>query len=146
MQWLIDIVKEWIEAQGYALESWVQAQGYLTTGFVNRGDAAGYDFTLATLTADGVLHDLDLSGIIPAGTKAVLLQYSIRADDTDVNVNLKTKGFVNFYNATLLSTQTANVVMSGTVVIMPDENRKCSYWIEAGTFDLVALTVGGWWL
>ncbi|GAI52663.1 unnamed protein product, partial [marine sediment metagenome] len=36
MQWLIDIVKEWIEAQGYLLYS-----------FVDRGDLASVDFVKA---------------------------------------------------------------------------------------------------
>ena len=54
MQWLIDIIKEWIIAQGY-----------LTKGYVKRDDPVNADFAMGDFTKDGTWHDLDLSSIVP---------------------------------------------------------------------------------
>jgi len=48
--------------------------------FFAKPDQQSYDFELEDFTRDYQYHDLDLSGIIPAGTKAVLLWGAFKSE------------------------------------------------------------------
>lgn len=145
MQWLIDIVTEWIVAQGYALQSWVEAKGYLTTAFVNRGDPAVADLTDADLSTDGAWHTIDLSSIVPAGTKAVALFCLIFDDAAQSELSFRTNGNVNNSNLSSLYTQVANIINSADVVVPLDANRNIQYKAANVGWIAIEITVKGWW-
>ncbi len=114
-------------------------------GFVDRGDLAAHDWTQATLTIDSAYHDLDLSGIIPLGTKLVLFRVRMSDDVTAQGFNLKTKGDVNEINRVESNTQVANIYIADDKFVVPDANRKVEYKITTGVNN-VYLNVGGWWV
>lgn len=146
MQWLIDIIKDWIVAQGYALQSWVQAQGYLTTSFIDRGDPAAVDFGTGDFTKDSTWRDLDLSGIIPAGAKAACATVSMLAVQTNLAFYLRKKGNSNAANVAVGYTQVGYITKGLDLIVALDADRKCQYNISAGTWMVVDFTVKGWWL
>lgn len=134
MQWLIDLIKEW-----------VQDQGYLTHSFVDRGDPASADWTEATLTVDGNWNELDISSIVPATAKAVLFSCIIRDDAASTICGFRKSGNVNFWNVSQMFTQVANVFYQQDICVAGSTNQKIEYNIGAG-MDTVYLTVRGWWL
>ncbi len=168
MQWLIDIIKEWIQAQGYALESWVLAKGYateawvaaqifvlfswvvdqhyLTTSFVDRGDPAAHDFIKTDFTRDGAWHELDLSGIVPAGAKAVSLALTIRSSTVMALCKFRTKGNANEINRSMAWTQVANIWVGNDLVVPLSSDRKIEYNIANIVWTFIKLNVKGWWL
>jgi len=168
MQWLINICKEamtdtidalkaWVEAKGYATMAWVQAQlyatmawveakGYLTTSFIDRGDPTVTDFLTGAFLMDGAPHDLDLSGIVPAGAKAVLLTLRVRDSTIGVSVRLRKNGNVNEINVMHIINQIANLSIVADGIVPLDENRIIEYRIPGPPLNLVELSVKGWWL
>lgn len=110
----------------------------------DRGDPSAYDFTLANLTTDGTWRDLDLSAIVPAGTKAVLLLINVWDDKSNTDLYLKEKGNSNAYNASRINTQIANVSILNDAIVACDDNRKIQYYAENTTWTALNLVVRGW--
>lgn len=135
MQWLIDIIK-----------AWIVAEGYIKTSFVDRGDPAAWDYTLNDFTRDAAWHDLDLSGIVPAGAKAIAVFMKIKSNVVGSNLRLRTNGNVNTSNLTELKTQVANVIISFDVVTIPDGNRVVEYYASLAVWTDISLIVKGWWV
>lgn len=134
MQWLIDIVLEWI-----------QSQGYLTTSLINRGDPPLWDFLVGDFITDGQWHDLDLSGIIPENVKAISVLAAINATTVGLYVFFRQKGNSNLYNRGDIRTVVANLWNTGDMTLIPDANRKIQYQTSAATFTAIDLVVKGWW-
>lgn len=135
MQWLIDIIKEW-----------VQAQGYLTTSFIDRGDPGTNDFVTGDFIKGGGWHDLDLSGIVPAGAKAVTGRLQLNNAAINKVIYFRKKGNVNPFNVSLTSTLVANINHWEDIVFSIDSNRKAQYTCSAGVWTAITLTIKGWWL
>jgi len=135
MQWLIDIIKEW-----------VQSQSYLSTSFVDRGDPATADFNNIDFTKDGNWRDLDLSGIIPTSAKAAAISVSMIAVQTGLAFYLRTKGNVNSSNVAVGYTQVAYLAKGLDLVVPLNSNRECQYNVAPGTWLVLDVTVKGWWL
>lgn len=167
MEWLIDIIKEWVIAKAYATEAWVLAKvyateswvlqeiynarmwvlglGYLTASFVDRGDPAAWDWTEATLVQNNSWHDLDLSGIVPAGVKCVLFRSVIKAAEINKYLRLKTKGNVNDYNAATSSTIVANANNFQDLKVAPNSDGVIQYLGSFATWQYFRFTIAGWW-
>lgn len=135
MQWLIDIVKEWIVAEGY-----------IKTSFVDRGDPAAWDFIVGNFTRDAAWHDLDLSGIVPAGAKAVAVFGKITTDAVGSVFRLRKNGNANAFNLTELRTTVANVSASYDIITIPDANRVIEYYASVANWFDISLVVKGWWV
>lgn len=114
--------------------------------FVDRGDPAAHDITQATMTTDGAYHDLDLSSIVPAASKAVLLRVSI-ADDAPSSVLLIRKnGNSNDHNSAACITQVAGVYQNFDCVVFVDANRVVEYKATSTTWTAITIVVAGWWI
>ena len=120
MQWIIDLIKDW-----------VQAQGYLTQSFIDRGDPAVVDYGIADFTKDGFWYDLDLSAIVPAGATAVLLRVQYTAFAVGRYVKFRENGNANNTNASNIYAQAANVELWNDCVIRLDSNRVIEYQFAA---------------
>lgn len=134
MQWLIDIVKEW-----------VLAQGYLSAGFVDRGDPAVYDFVVGDFIKDDDWHVLDLSGIIPANVKGVALSVVLVNADAEKHFKVRTHGNANAINVGNMNTSVGLVATSGDLEVAPNEDGKIDYWITSVNWIVIRLTVKNWW-
>lgn len=134
MQWLIDIIKEW-----------VIAQGYLTDGFVNRGDPAVVDYVTGDLIKDNAWHDLDLSAIVPENVKGVALYVSILELHIGTSVRFRKKGNTNPANVSRIYNQVAFEPNATDMTVPCDENRKIQYFASNVDFVILNITVKGWW-
>ena len=114
-------------------------------GFVDRGTASAHDKVLADFTTDATWRDLDLSAIVPAGAKAILLQLLIQDDVANSAITLRKNGNTNGYNIGRVRTQVANIYNEADLIIPCDSNRIIEYYGSNVTFTAIYLTVKGWW-
>lgn len=135
MKWLIDLIAEKVIA---------------TIGippvFIDRGDPAAKDFVIGDLTTDDSLHTLDLSGIVPAGAKAVLLEVLITGEFLGKRILFRKKGNTNLHNVMLIRTQGAHVIIEMMGVVAVDAERKIEYKAHNIVWDAIDIVVCGWWL
>lgn len=134
-------MQEWINL----VKEWVQAQGYLTAGFVNRGDPTVHDFTQATLIQDNAWHELDLSAIVPENAKGVCIYIEAIHASATKTIMLRKSGNVNETVLSRLRTLVAGLAHYKDATVACDENRKIDYWIQTPNWTLINFTVKSWW-
>jgi len=115
------------------------------SGFQDRGDPGAYDWTEATLTEDNAWHDLDLSGIVAAGAKAVLFKVVMKDGATGTTFDLRENGNANAVSMGTIITQVSNVWVTGDLICACDSDRKVEYKASAA-FDNLNVLVKGWWI
>lgn len=126
--------------------NWASYWEAMIGGFVNRGDPAAQDKAVGDFTTDGNWYDLDLSSIVPAGVKAILLRISILDNLVNQVLFLRKNGNSNSINSMQLRTQVANQrIHNSEAVITPDTNRVIEYWASNTVWTEINLTVAGWW-
>lgn len=135
MQWLIDIIQEWIIEQGYMVSS-----------FVNRGDPAAVDFNAGDFTQDFAWHELDLSGIIPANAKAVLIGITMINTATGRPLLFRSTGNSNVSNISSQYSQVAGINISCDMVIPINTAQKIDYLAHPAGWTSIEFIVKGWWL
>jgi hypothetical protein len=130
---------------GKQWEPWGDLPSNTIQTFTDRGNPANPDWTQLTITQDAAYHDLDLSGIVPIGTKAVLLTVGILSTSANRLLRFRKKGNSNNINITETRTQVANQAIYALVVVGVDENRLIEYYASNAAFTGINVTVSGWW-
>lgn len=113
--------------------------------FHDRGDPSTYDWTDADLTTDGTWRDLDLSSIVPAGAKAVLLRVQAKDDVEQIILRFRKKGNTNDVNVAIMGVHIANVTMQNNLIVNCDANRIIQYNAANYDWTFIYISVGGWW-
>ena len=113
--------------------------------FVDRGDPAAYDYAKEDLTIDGAWHDLDLSALVPAGAKAVLLIGHLEGNAIAWKINFRKNGNSNEINHCDMETIRANVTRHRSSIIALDANRVIEYNADNQAWANLYLCVRGWW-
>ena len=116
-------------------------------GITDRGDPSSTDFGAGNLTTDSAWHDLDLSGIVPAGTKAVILRYYIFSLSTGSDsVYFRKKGNSNDINETVINFNYTGPEARGETTVFLDSNLKAEYKFvgSSGDWDTINITAAGW--
>lgn len=131
MQWLIDVIAAWISEH---------------VGYFDRGDPASFDFQVGDFIQDNSWRDLDLSAIVPVGTKGVHLHVVINSLAPAIVLNFRTNGNTDVFNVTRTACFISNVRNSVDVIVSPDSSRIIEYKIFGGTFSTLNVCVAGWWL
>lgn len=123
----------------------MQVPGAGGGGYVDRGDPGTYDYSQATWSTTGAWTDQDLSGIVPAGAKAVLLRLELRDAAVGTVLKLRENGNSNDSNAAQRRILVADQNHLTDMVVACDSNRVIEYYLTAA-FDWIRATVAGWWL
>ncbi len=113
--------------------------------YVDRGDPATYDWILTDLIEDGAWHELDLSAIVPAGAKAILMRVDYRASVIEKGLTLRKLGNVNARNSGQIRCQVADVHNYRDIVVACDADRKIEYHMHSPETTLCNFVVRGWW-
>jgi homoserine acetyltransferase len=95
--------------------------------FFAKPDQQSYDFTLSDFTRDYQYHDLDLSGIIPAGTKAVLLWGAFKSDTADCEGSFAQSGHTGEYLKSIRFEPVANIGCNIDCLMPVNTDRKIRY-------------------
>jgi hypothetical protein len=139
-----------VGTNGYLLEAASGATPgvqWAQRGYVDRGDPAAADFAWADVTADGTWRDLDLSGIVPVGTKAVSLYVWLSDNAVNSEIQFRKNGNSNEYAVQSTATQVANIIIRQNMIIACDTNRIIEYKITNGvSLVLFGIVVTGWFL
>lgn len=114
--------------------------------FHNRGDPADYDFKIGDFTTDDDWHTLDLSGIVPAGAKAITCWFGMAATVTNARFQIRQNGNSNAFNFTGSRTQVANLFFEAGGTILCDTNRVVEYKATNVDFTVIFMTIKGWWM
>lgn len=129
MQWLIDLLIDWIHTVGTEHD---------------RGDPATGDWVTVDLTADGAWHMLDLSSVVPAGVHTIYLFCRLRATAINKRFELRTYGNTNIMNISQLRTQVANIRTQADIQVFPDSQGRFEYWLSPAGVDESIIIVKGW--
>lgn len=135
MQWLIDIVYEKV----------IAALGG-PPFYVYRGDPSFWDFTDFTLVRDGAWHELDLSGIVPAGAAAVHFRFQCVSPSVGPLILFRRVGQVKDFNEDFFKCYVAGIVTTRSCTVALDSNRHIEYKIASVEIAGTGLVVRGWWL
>ncbi len=114
------------------------------TRWNDRGDVAVYDYIEATLTADGAWHDLDISGIVGASRRLVVIESNLKDNAGGKTMIMRTKGNVNEINVSPCGTITADKTCSRNMILYTDINGVLQYKIESGVWAIIDLAIRGW--
>lgn len=114
--------------------------------YVDRGDPATHDFNLLDLTTDGAWHELDLSPIVPTGTKAVNITFNIRDNLINQILLLRQNGNTKDKNCLLQRTQVANHLITHNGILACDANYKIAYKATNTTWTSITITIMGYFL
>lgn len=112
---------------------------------VSRGYFTGHDFTINDFTTDATWRELDLSAIVPAGTKFVHLRINLLHSAIGSMLILKKNGTASDNNNTAAwSTLVANVNIYNTFLVECDSDRKIEYWASNIVWGGIWLNILGW--
>lgn len=131
MQWLVDLI---IAAIG------------IPPCYVSRGDYTTFDYNQFDLDDDGNWHELDLSGIIPAGATAVKLHCKLRGDTIEGKLRLRPGGYVAGEVRCTLRIQVVNITVGAFITVGLSTDRKIEFEYTGADFGPRTITVQGWWL
>ncbi len=113
--------------------------------FNDRGDPAVYDYDKDDLIKDGAWHDLDLSAIVPAGAKAVLVVGHVGSILYDLKISFRKKGNIYEINHSEMETLRADPDRCRMLICAVDTNRVLQYKADADTWSILDLAVRAWW-
>jgi len=133
MQWLIDIIAQRV----------IETIG-IPPVYIDRGDPSSYDYTQADLITNGQWYDLNLSGIVPANAKAVVLKVVVKDESVGIGISLRKNSNTRTCNAPSVTTQAANIYNVSSLIVACDENRVIEYLAANTTWDTINILVAGW--
>jgi len=111
-------------------------EGYI---FVKRGDS---NWDISSLTHDSNWHELDISSVVSADAKSVLLAVEINDSTTNRQVALRQNGYT--YVEGELRVLVSNVSNNAHFVIGLDADKKIEYYVSSGV-NQVRMKVLGWY-
>jgi len=114
--------------------------------YVDRGDPVANDFVETDLTTDATYRDLDLSSIIPANTKLVLLRIMITDNSVSSMLSFRKNGNSGGYNIARVRTQISGVSNDANLLVSPDSNGVIEYHASNVAWDSIKIVVRGWFV
>lgn len=115
-------------------------------GIYDRGDPAAFDYLKAALTTDATWRDLDLSAIVPANAKYVLLRTSLESANPGDMIRYRENGNANEINICSCESLRANVERNRMVMVACDANRVIEYNADNIAWTTLSIVVRGWWV
>lgn len=112
--------------------------------FVNRGNFATADFTIGDFTKDNTWRELDLTSVIPAGCKCVLVRGYMQGTTTNLLAAFRTAGNADIGNAAHLFTFEANKRTEDDIWLIPNDIGVIEYKIPSTVDTALSLYIRGW--
>jgi hypothetical protein len=146
----VDHIAENTGSHGIVLDDATTINGNLTVNgsmgaFADRGDPAAKDYAYADLTHDNAAHDLDLSGVVPAGATAVALYVTVLSGTAGDRILFRKNGNSNLINISRAKSISAVQEGSYDCIVPLDSNRVIEYYSNIDVGGTCDITVKGWW-
>ncbi len=114
--------------------------------FVDRGDIGSFDRGVGDFVKDGTWRDWDLSSIVGAGSRVVLLKLQFDNNTVGENINFRENGNSNAVNIADSRVQLVSNQVMDERTVQTDANGVIEYNISnGGTWAVLYVTVRGWW-
>lgn len=113
--------------------------------FVDRGDPSSVDFAVGDFTKDDTWRDLDLSSIVPAGAKGIIITCDIVGSATNQPAKFRKKSNSNTYNVLKGYVGAGGGRDSIYGVVFCDVDRVIQYLMNSG-LSQADFTVCGWYI
>lgn len=134
MQWLIDIIKEWIVVRGN-----------LPPGYEINPDFPGVYIPLGGWTPDGAWHTIDVSGLVPEHVKALYGTFKITSTSIPGVLYLRPTGKTMTTNTCVFRTLIADLIHNLDIPIELNDDRKFDFRLTVGVGLAVTSRIRGWW-
>lgn len=121
---------------------WITKPGPLK--YVDRGDLDAYDFVTGNFTFNNAWHALDLSSIIPASTKLVMLNVDCSQLLGAALMQFSTNGADSDKNVFSINSYAITQVISNAIPIVPTLNRTIYYKGTACEWPVMNVNITGW--
>ena len=108
------------------------------------GDLQDAQFAVGDFTKDGSYNELDISGIVPVGTKIILVFIKYLAAEQGKNFIFRPKGYTDYYNALNDYTEQGSLPYYKDGLIWVSSDRIIEYNISAATWAIFDFTIRGW--
>lgn len=113
--------------------------------FTDRGDPSAYDIEKVSLTIDANWNDWNISSIVGAAAKLVLLRCTYNNDTLGESFGVRENGNSNAHNASMGSVVEANQYHRRDMLVMTDGSGIIEYRAtNGGTWDTLSMMVRGW--
>lgn len=112
--------------------------------WVNRGLATSADFMYGDLTVDAAWHDLDLSGIVPAGATFVEIQVVAICQVAFNRIEFREKDLTTEYATYECYVQVSMIPIAKRFWIPIDANGMIEYYVTVATWPAIAINVKAW--
>jgi len=113
------------------------------------GTLAAYDFTEVDITQDGAWHDLDLSSIVPVGTKAVTLSIGLYTyADIAETIYFRKKGVLDSVNIARADNTILGRGQVSDVLVGVNSDRKIQYYVthSVQAIGSIQIVIRAWYL
>lgn len=113
------------------------------------GDISAYHYSIDDFTLDGNYHTFDLSSIVGAVKRMVLVRFSTFTDQsswTNWWIRMKTNGNTNNYNIAEINNSVQNSYQHKEFWVQTDSSGRIEYNIEGWTTgtNAIYVTIGAW--
>jgi len=112
--------------------------------WTDRGDKDGDDWDLADFTLDNTWREFDLSAIVGVGVRLVMINVLIRNTDGYKGLLIRTNGAAHDANCDVERCHTAGESYQDSMFVQTDADGKIEYKGESANWDLMFVTVRGW--
>jgi len=140
-----DITAAQLEELSDGSETILHSHAVVGATWNERGEVSSADYDETTLLENGSYNALDISGIVGAGHRLVLLGVRCQTGTAGASVRLRTNGQVGYWNRSELVSPAANVAFGGDMWVYTDASGVIEYWFTNQGWLQAEFVIRGWW-
>lgn len=126
---------------------WAKIASAIEGGILHeREGATDFDWTHATLIADGADHDLDCSAIVPGNASWVLFDVAINGPTPGSGIGIDKDGTYDWGNNDSLYVQVNGIDVSKSMLIPCPADRVLTYWLDNIAWTGIGILIRGWFM
>jgi len=110
----------------------------------DRGNLFSADFSIGDFITDGTWRDLDISSIVGAGERLVLMSGRLADNAGNKTMTLRTKGNTFAKNVDIACTQVADRLYTHSFWVYTNVDGVIQYNIDIATWSEIGLTIRGY--
>lgn len=113
-------------------------------GYIDRGDAQSWDWTLTDFSVENTWTDLDCASKVPAGASHIALRLLLTSDDLPARIDLRENGLSYEVTLSRCSVHVAAVQSCFFLVVACDADRKIEYKRNIASWTNLNVHILGW--